>query len=506
MIARAQFTENFSDGAFTGAGRSVNWTGDADRFVVNDVGWLQLNATEAATVQLRTPSTLAKGGEWTFRVKMPSPSASNYVKVYLTSDKADLTGELSGLFIRIGYSDDNICLIRQNGKTNSILITGEKKRLDLSTVDVALRATWDAAGNLSLYSKLDSEANWTLEGAKGVDTAPTSNWFGLVCFFTKTNAKKYSFDDFVAKPQSGSVPNPKPDPTPDPDPTPEPTPDPDPTPDPTPNPDPDPSTDGPQAGDIVFSEIMANPGTGSSKPEYVEFYNATDRVVQLKDCQFLHGTTACPLPESSIEPHDYLVLSKSDATGWFPAGINRVEATKFPTLTNTGKVLQLKNAEGTLIAEFEYSDAMYKSSAKKTSGGYSLECIDLSNVSNSADNWLGSLALGGTPGKPNSVAGSTATAGIDAPNALWLEYPSGNNSQYTIHYQLDRAGYTARLFIYDLRGLRVATVLNNAVLSSSGTVNLNADGRLRSGIYIIYMEAFDAAGNVQRFKKPMVMK
>ncbi|GHT48875.1 hypothetical protein AGMMS49982_01060 [Bacteroidia bacterium] len=310
--AVAQFSDDFSDGAFTGDSRSVNWSGDVDSFTVNSSEQLQVNASGwgALTVQLRTPSTIARGGEWTFAVKMdlktPDPSTTNYVRVFLTSEDEDLI-DPNGFFVRIGGSDDdNISLWQANkGKANKSLIAGVKDRVKLKTFVVQIRATWESSGRFTLRSKLEGEDDWTVEGTKDISDIPTANYFGVVCYGTKTNNVAYSFDDFVVK--------------------------------------------------------------------------AFD-------------------------------------------------------------------------------------------------------------------------------ASSTGITPVNKPDALWVEYPSGGNEQYGIHYQLDRAGYSARLFIYDMMGRRVETVLNNEVLGSRGVIYRNLSGNLNHGVYIAYLEVFDALGNVQQFKKPIVVK
>jgi hypothetical protein len=312
MIASAQFTENFSDGAFTGADRSVNWSGDVDSFMVNSDKQLQLNTSkkEVIKAQLRTPSSLVSNGEWTFSVKMGfNPSADNYVRMYLVSDEADLTGELNGYFVRIGGDSKDFISLHQatKGKTNATVIKGAEKRFgELKAVDVTIRVTWDHVGNVSLYSQLAGESDFTLEGTKVIADVPASQWFGLVCYGSKTNGTNFAFDDFVVQ-------------------------------------------------------------------------------------------TLDPNVSAGIDP-------------------------------------------------------------------------------------------------------------LDNANALRIEYPTPDNNQYGIHYQLDRAGYNVRLFVYDLMGRKVESWLNNEVLGSSGVIYHNFGSNLRSGLYIVYLEAFDALGNVQQLKKPVVVK
>ncbi|MDR2805587.1 MAG: lamin tail domain-containing protein [Dysgonamonadaceae bacterium] len=377
MTVFAQFRDDFNDGLFqsgTNTPREVNWTGDVAEFKINDALQLQLySETKQSPAQLRTPSSRALNTCWEFDVKMSfNPTSSNYARIYLASDEADLTGSLNGLFIRIGYTDKNISLVQsKNGGSNKILIAGETKRLDLASVSVHIKATLDQTGNFNLYSRLDTESEFRSEGNCQIQDVPTSSWFGLVCTFSTTRNQHFFFDNFVAQVLDDTGTG-------------------------------GPNTDFPREGDIVFTEIMANPGTGSDNPEYVELYNTTAKTFQLKNGLFYYGDKAYALPEKTIEPHSYFVLCKTSAVDWF-SGVNANGVTSFPALANSGKLLMFGNTQDEIIAWFEYSDAMYNDNTKKL-GGWALECIDWTNISNVAENWSASTdASGGTPGKINSV-------------------------------------------------------------------------------------------------------
>ncbi|GHV11699.1 hypothetical protein FACS1894162_7320 [Bacteroidia bacterium] len=311
LTAYAQFSDNFSDGAFTGTGRSVNWSGDVDSFTVNTDQQLQLNApNKADTLQLRTPSTLSFGTSWEFYVKLGfNPSGNNYANVYLMSDSEDLTYKAhkpNGVFVRIGTADKNISLVRARPNMDyRAIIPGKKDRIDLNPVGVRIKATLDNAGNFSLYSKLDNELDFTLEGTGIItsDYVPNPQWFGVVCLFTSSRRNGFYFDDFEVKAFNG-------------------------------------------------------------------------------------------------------------------------------------------------------------------------------------------------------------TSGIDTPEnnqSISIQYPAAGESQYGIHYQLDKAGYTGRLFIYDTLGRLVDTVRNNELLNSQGEISWNS-GKLHSGVYIVFLEVFDRSGTVHQIKTPVVVK
>jgi hypothetical protein len=377
FVSFSQLSENFSDGLFYDQNRMVKWTGDVNKFIVNESLQLQLNASGAESpAQLRTSSTLSANASWEWWMKMDfNPSGSNYAKVFLCSDENDLAGELNGLFVRVGYTDKNVCLMHsQKGKNNTTLIKGTVKRLDNASVSLSVKAILDKNGNFSLYSKLDDEPDYVLEGSCNFSQIIDSKVFGIICYFTVTRSKLFYFDDFLVR----ELDNDNPDP----------------------DPDPDPGDDALYEGDVIFSEIMANPG--GDNPEYVELYNASDKSFDLKNCLYYYGDKSYKLPEGIINPDDYFVLTKTTATGNFPTGVKVFGVSSFPTMANTGKLLMFSTDKEDLISWFEYSDKMYGSNDKKL-GGWSLECIDYENRSNTALNWIASDEAGGTPGRANSV-------------------------------------------------------------------------------------------------------
>ncbi|MDR0543447.1 MAG: lamin tail domain-containing protein [Dysgonamonadaceae bacterium] len=459
IAAFAQFSDDFNDGLFqngTNTLREVNWTGDVAEFKVNAALQLQLcSATKQSPSQLRTSSSIVLNTRWEFDVKMTfNPTSSNYAKVYLVSDEEDLTGDLNGLFIRTGYTDKNICLVQsKKGSNNKTLIAGEKKRLDMASASVSIKATLDETGKFNLYSRLETESDFTLEGSCDIQEVFAGGWFGLVCTFTSTRNEHFFFDNFAVQTlddngTGGGDPGGN-----------------------EPGTDPNPGFDFPREGDIVFSEIMANPGSGSDNPEYVELYNTTDKTFQLKDCLFFYGDKAYALPEKVIAPHSYFVLCKTTAVDWF-SGINVNGVASFPALANSGKLLMFGNTQNEIIAWFEYSDAMYKDNAKK-SGGWSLECIDWTNISNTDENWSASTdALGGTPGTVNSI--QAANPDVTHPAVRSVSLLDGNkigivfSKPMNRNLLLDRQSYSINEPSYEI----VALEANNPQAAEL-TVQLN---------------------------------
>ena len=409
-----QFSDNFNDGRFQSVPsatttRSVEWSGDVENFMVNTDLQLQLSTPGTGSpAQLRTHSALSANAYWEWWMKLDfNPTSSNYAKVFLCSDVSDLTGDLNGLFIRVGHTNKNICLISQKGKTTKVLIDGTAQRLNNTSVALHIQAKWDKNGTFSLYSKLDDEPEYVLEGTCSLTDVFSSDYFGLVCYFSSTRSKSFYFDDFLVREltddEQGEIVTEPVDP------------------------------DLPGEDDVVFSEIMANPG--GSDPEYVELYNRSNKTFNLKNCLYYYGTNSYKLPDAEIKPKEYFVLTKTTAVANFPENVNAFGVTSFPVMANTGKLLMFGLTDGTLVSWFEYSDKMYESTEKK-GGGWSLECIDLENISNAAANWTGSDIAGGTPGKENSVKNTNIDTEI--PQITGIETLDDNEVKLTFSKPMNR--------------------------------------------------------------------
>ena len=102
LCFQAQITDNFSDGNFS---QNPTWQGSAADFLVNGTSELQLSSAVAGASHLSTPHVLASlaNTEWQIKVRQPfSPSSSNFGKVFLTADNADLNLVQNGYYLLFG--------------------------------------------------------------------------------------------------------------------------------------------------------------------------------------------------------------------------------------------------------------------------------------------------------------------------------------------------------------------------------------------------------------------
>jgi len=158
-------------------------------------------------------------------------------------------------------------------------------------------------------------------------------------------------------------------------------------------------------GDIVFSEIMAkpNPPQGLPNREYVELHNRTNDTLDITDFQIQYSGKSSRITNGKIAPNDYVVICASASVSELLQYGNVFSATSFPTLLDAGMQLSLYSPDNTLVAFVDYNSSYY-GDATKSKGGWSLERIDVNNLSDN-NNWKASMEQGGgTPCAANSVA------------------------------------------------------------------------------------------------------
>ncbi|MBI3501290.1 MAG: lamin tail domain-containing protein [Bacteroidetes bacterium] len=466
VLASAQFTDDFSDGDFT---NNPIWSGDTSRWEVLNFQLHSIDSIASDTFYLSTPSALATTAQWEFWINLAfNTSSTNYVKVFLTSDMANLKGNNSGYFVELGNTADNLVLYKKNGATSTALITGAGGVLNHSNNILKVKITRDASNLWTLWRDTTGTGNYyKSEGTATDATFFTSSYFGLlVKQSTSSFFGKHYFDDFYAGPiivdtvppavtslnvisqtqldvqfsegvdstrankvsnyfASNGLGNPS-------------------------SAKRDASnfslvhltfatnfqsglwntltTDSvqdfslntmvqsvdsflyyvPQKYDVVINEIMAHPSSVTSLPnyEYAELYNRTPYPINLSNWTFSASSTTKTFSSITLQPKSYLILCLTSAVSSFqPYGNTLGLFSSSTTLTDAGTTLTLKDQSGNLIHTVTYSDTWYQD-ANKGNGGWSLEQIDPNNFCGGKNNWRASVnPSGGTPGKINSING-----------------------------------------------------------------------------------------------------
>ncbi|MGB0166927.1 MAG: lamin tail domain-containing protein, partial [Luteibaculum sp.] len=173
----------------------------------------------------------------------------------------------------------------------------------------------------------------------------------------------------------------------------------------------------PQPGDLVITEIMADPtpSVGLPEVEYLEIYNQSPFSVNLNESVILGKKVN---QNWVLEAGAYSTISSKEGAKLFEAigqEILGVEGLSSSFLNNSGSVIDIVNPAGdTVVSQIYSADWHTESYAKQ--GGYSLALRDISvSCTQNPFAWASSLDdTGGSPGKPNS------TRPIDIKNILDL--------------------------------------------------------------------------------------
>jgi len=329
---------------------------------------------------------------WEFSVSLSSEtSASNYVRVYLDSDVPDLASSLHGFYVRVGHDQKQLCLFRQNGLTDSLLIAATPNSLVAGTA-VRFKVERTLEGEWSLFSDYASTGTYSFEGQSVENASLYGGNSGVVKVCSLPDSVSSLNDQLlVERIPVLSLP-----------------------------------VYSPERYDILISEVMADPDPVVGLPgyEYVELFNRTGEDISLEGWTVTAGSNTKTLPSVVLPSGGYLVLTHIEGVTQFPDTIAAVGVfTNIYSITNDASELALIHPGGDTIDRVSYSLSMH-TDAGKTNGGWALERDSLSQPQLSE--WHSSLdVLGGTPGRPNSVATQASEdPGEDPSGALYQALPN----------------------------------------------------------------------------------
>lgn len=456
----AQVNDNFSDGNYT---VNPTWEGDTSKFDVNAGNELWLNAPAVTDVAfIGTPTSTMINAEWQFYVRMDfNPSSANFCRVYLVSDQKNFNAtHLKGYFIELGRVNDEVSLYRQDGTIVTKIIDGPDNMLNLAACTTRVKVTltgttWDL--------QIDSTGGMGFNSVGTiVDATYNQNyWMGAYCKYTSTRSDKFFFDEFIATgtnwndvlppqvithqvnanqlhislsemirtanyyPSNFHLDN------------------------------------GltvlqvsedslnssqftiiadapfvndvlyhltidtmqdiawnvqtnlvypfivhqPVVGEIVLNEVMADPTpvVGLPDAEFIELHNNSIYPINIfKWILDVDGSTDV-LPSVQIPAGGFAILTDEGDTALFSGSMIKIPVSTFPSLTNSGASIVLRDSNNTIMDEIHYDLSWYHDGIKDD-GGYTIERINPMEFCMQSNNWSASMnALGGTPGLQNSI-------------------------------------------------------------------------------------------------------
>ncbi len=497
----AQFHDNFSDGDLR---NNPAWSGDTAHFQTLN-GHLALQAPAGVSrSQLTTANQVQLEAVFSGWIRLHfNPSSVNYLDYYILSDTDSLHLPLNGLFIRFGHTADEISLYRQQGSVRTKVIDGPDGMLNFN--DNSLRFTlsrdsnqlWTLIADTSL-----SGGNLQVLGRWADSTRYPARYSGLVCYFSATRADKFYFDELTAtglpwqdkeapvllfselvQPRqlrcrfSESL---------------------------------SPATQAnqfrrnsqqqtaenlvwespeqllvsfgtpflpdlnhsisllqladtldnhldttlvlkwhqPVFGEIVIHELLADPSPPVLLPEaeFVELYNRSDHTLNLNQYRWSDPGTSVALPAYELPAGGYVILCPAVAASQFSNFGSVLGLATWPSINNDADQLYLKTTDGQIIDSLRFEINWMKNTDKQA-GGWSLERLDPEQFCVVSENWSASqAAVGGTPGRPNSVEQTVtdiqppAVAGyqLPVPDSLWLHFTEFVYAHPSNRIQLNR--------------------------------------------------------------------
>lgn len=550
LIARGQLAESFADSNFTA---DPAWSGTPGAFIVNAQRQLQSAHGQAnSSFHLSTPVSVSGDREWSLWLRLAfSTSSANYADVWLISRSADPDSPgNTGYFVRIGGTQDDVCLYRKDAAGTVRIIDGADGSCGGSDNRMQVRVvrrgamfylfhqlegsstesdgvTTDAIyGSGSYFALQVRQSTSSFFGKHYFDdirvephvpdtAAPSMEWIGALSDSTveirfdepvqaaSLQASFFSIQGmgFARQLRSGAdaativlqFGAPLPIDTP--------------------------llltarhvrdlwgnellqDTDRffyhpPQRHDVLITELLADPEPRRALPgaEFIELRNVCRYAVALQGWRIATTSTlSAPLPALWLPPDSALIIcSTSDAPQFMGFG-RTMGVASFPALDNDGALLRLETASGKTIHAVAYERSWY-GDAVKEDGGWSLELVDAANPCAGASNWKASMhADGGTPGRTNSVAGINTDA---TPPRLVRTY-AGDSVTLVAQFSEPLDSLAAAQAHYQLTdGPAITAVLPVAPLFTS--VELRAASPLAQGrVYTLVADAVrDCSGIV----------
>lgn len=273
-------------------------------------------------------------------------------------------------------------------------------------------------------------------------------------------------------------------------------------------------------GDIIINEVLYDPRMGGY--DFVELYNASTKTLSLADFKLANeengaiaNITAITTEAVLVLPGEYVAITESAAniTAEYPLGhADRFFQADIPSYNNGEGTVVLMDVDGDTLDLFRYNDALHFELLNSTEG-VSLERINPSRPSADNTNWHSAAeAIGwATPGYRNSQYSTTdePTGELVIDRAIFSPDNDGFEDVLTIAYRFDQAGFTGNITIYDQSGREAKKLMQSELLGTTGSISwdgiLDTNEKGRIGPYIVVFEVFDLAGNVETYRKTVVL-
>jgi predicted extracellular nuclease len=361
------------------------------------------------------------------------------------------------------------------------------------------QVTCDSLSRWKLYSKLQQETEFILEGSVTDSTYKESNYTGVLCKNSASVGKAYFFDSIQVE---GGVYEKREEPVIEPI-----------------------VYEKLQVGDLLINEVLFN--SAENAEEFIEIYNNTDRTIDVSGLKITTKKTdgslnaGAAIPNGThMWPKSYLALCKNPSVDSLyyncPSNSNFVSMKSWIALNNEkASILICNAAKDTIYDALLYSNKWHHPLIKNEQG-VSLERINPSLPTQASDSWhsASSEVNYATPGYENSQY--IAIEALETKKECWLRNESftpnndGIDDVLFVEYKLNETGWMANITIFDVGGQAIKSLYKSTLLSTQGllswdgTTNDNMPANI--GMYIVYIELFNAnKGETKKYKLVCVL-
>lgn len=274
------------------------------------------------------------------------------------------------------------------------------------------------------------------------------------------------------------------------------------------------------SGDVVINEILFNPRTGGV--DFVELVNRSGKYISLQNWQIGNIKADTALDARTISQEPFIILPQQFVVlttrpeivqQHYPKAKNEafLKVSSLPSFPDEAGTVVLLDKDKKEIERLSYNEDMHFKLLDDVNG-VSLERIRLDGASIGSNFHSAATNVGyATPGYQNSqVQQALAPAQVFTMEPkVFTPDGDGDRDFTTINYAAAKNGMVANITVYDTGGRLIKHLVKNEQLANQGFFQWDGtDNRQRKapiGYYVLLIELFDLAGNVQTYKETVVV-
>ena len=273
--------------------------------------------------------------------------------------------------------------------------------------------------------------------------------------------------------------------------------------------------------DILINEILFNPRSGGV--DFVEIYNNSNKILDFRDLSIaavndkdsVINKRAVSLNTLLFQPQTYWVITSNPDTVKAQYQTqkpnNFIKISSLPSFNDDSGRAVLLNKNNARVDQLNYKSDMHFALLRDLIG-VSLERSSFEKPTNEKGNFRSAAASVGyaTPTYQNSqfLESVNSAEEISLASETFSPDNDGFEDVLRILYNFSQTDRVANVTIYNDQGRLMKKLIRNETTAAKGEwiwdgIDDN-NAKVKTGIYILYIELFDLSGNVKKYKKTAV--